>query len=117
MTTQNNIQMFGDWPFPTATNEPGEKKLEKGFSIFMELYAIFMELYAIFMVLYAILMALHYVCNIQLAIFNFPICFDSKSVLYALQNWDCKMRGDILKHCITSRGIGIEFCWVPSLLE
>ena len=38
----------------------------------------------------------------------------------SLTNWDCKMRGDILYevkyviHCIMYRGIGIEFCWVPS---
>ena len=48
------------------------------------------------------------------------ICVDSKSVLYALQNWDYKMRRDIiyevkyLIHCIMFKGIGIEFCWVPS---
>ena len=45
--------------------------------------------------LYAILMALNYICNIQLAIYNFVICVDSKSVLCALKNWHCKMRGDI----------------------
>ena len=67
-----------------------------------------------------ILMALNYTCNIQLEIFHFLICVDSKSVLYALQNWDCKVRKDIvyevkyLIHYIMSRGIGIEFCWVPS---
>ena len=50
---------------------------------------------------------------------NVLICVDSKSVLYALQNWDCKVRRDIvyevkyLIHCIMSRGIGIEFLWVP----
>ena len=61
-----------------------------------------------------------HICNIQLAIFNFLICVDSKSVLYASKNWDCNMRGDILYevkyliHCIMYRGIGIKFCWVPS---
>ncbi len=65
-------------------------------------------------------MALNYICNIQLAIYNFVICVDSKSVLCALKNWNCKMRGDIfyevkyLIHCIMYKGIGIEFCWVPS---
>ena len=65
-------------------------------------------------------MALNYICNNQLATFNFLIRVDSKSVLYALKNWDSKMRGDILYevkyliHCIMYRGIGIEFCWVPS---
>ena len=56
-------------------------------------------------------MALNY--NIQLAIFNILICVDSQSVLYALQNWDCKARRDIvyevkyLIHCIIFRGIGV----------
>ena len=45
--------------------------------------------------LYAILVALSYICNIQLAIYNFVICVDSKSVLCALKSWNCKMRGDI----------------------
>ena len=42
------------------------------------------------------------------------------STLYALKNWDLKMRGDIfyeMKYLIQGvmyRGIGIEFCWVPS---
>ena len=73
--------------------------LGKGFSIFTS-------------ELYAILMALNYICNIQLAIYN--------SVLCALKSWNCKMRGDIfyevkyLIHCIMYKGIGTEFCWVPS---
>ena len=81
--------------------------LGKGFSIFTS-------------ELYAILMALNYICNIQLAIYNFVICVDSKSVLCALKSWNCKMRGDIfyevkyLIHCIMYKGIGIEFHWVPS---
>ena len=60
-------------------------------------------------------MVLNYICNIQLAIYNFVICVDSKSVLCALNNWNCKMRGDIfyevkyLIHCIMYKGIGIEF--------
>ena len=36
--------------------------------------------------LYAILMALNYICNIQLAIYNFVICVDSKSVICALKS-------------------------------
>ena len=65
-------------------------------------------------------MALNYICNIQLAIFNVLSCVDSKSALYALKNWDCEMRRDILYevkyliYCIMSRGIGIVFYWVPS---
>ena len=64
-------------------------------------------------------MALNYICSIQLAIFNFLIRVDSKSVLYALQNWDWKVRRNIvyelkyLIHCIMSRDIGTEFCCVP----
>ena len=56
--------------------------LAKGFSIFTS-------------DLHAILMALNYICNIQLAIYNFVICVDSKSVLCALKNWNYKMRADI----------------------
>ena len=68
-------------------------------------------------------MVLNYICNIQLAIYNFVICVDSESVLCALKNWNCKMRGDIffifyevkyLIHYIMYKGIGIEFCWVLS---
>ena len=49
------------------------------------------------------------------------LCVDSKSVSYALQNWDCKVRRDIfyevkyLTRCIMSRSIGFEFCRVPYL--
>ena len=70
--------------------------------------------------LHAISMALNYICNIHLAIFIFWICVNSKSVIYTLKDWDCKLRGGILYevkyliHCIMYRGIGIEFCWVPS---
>ena len=69
--------------------------------------------------LYAILMALNCICNIQLAIFKFLICVDSKS----LKNWDCKMRGDIfyevkyLIHCIMYRGIGIFVCFAYSCMS
>ena len=62
--------------------------------------------------LYAILMAFNYICNIQLAIYDFVICVDSKSVLCALKKLNCKMRGDIfyelkyLIHCIMYKGIG-----------
>ena len=77
-------------------------------------------------------MALNYICNIPFAIVDIVICVDSKFVLYALQNWDCKVRivyeVKYLIHCIMyhmiqwiryfkiyiSRGIGVEFCWVPS---
>ena len=62
-------------------------------------------------------MALNYICNIQLAIYNFVICVDSKSVLCALKSWNCKMRGDIfyeveyLIHCIIdgTRVLGLTF--------
>ena len=65
-------------------------------------------------------MALNYICNIQLAIYNFVICVDSKSVLFAFKSWNCQMRGGIfyevkyLIQCIMYKGIGIEFCWVSS---
>ena len=41
--------------------------------------------------LYAILMALNCICNVQLAIYNFLICVDSRSVLCALKNWNGKI--------------------------
>ena len=52
--------------------------------------------------------------------FDIVICVDSNYVLYALQNWDCKVIRDIvydvkyLIHGMISRGIVVEFCWVPS---
>ena len=63
--------------------------------------------------LHAILMALNYICNIQLAIYNFVICVDSKSVLCALKSWNCKMRGDIfdeVKYIAScTRVLGLSF--------
>ena len=59
-------------------------------------------------------------CLNIVSIYNFVICVDSKSVLCALKNWNHKIRRDIfyevkyLIHCIMYKGIGIEFCWVPS---
>ena len=84
--------------------------LGKGFSIFTP-------------ELYAVLTALNYICNIQLAIYNFVICVDSKSVLCALKNWNCKMRGDIfyevkyLIHFIHTytRVLGLSFVGYVSL--
>ena len=63
--------------------------------------------------LYAILMALNYICNIQLAIYNFVICVDSKSVLCALKSWNCKMRVDIFYEVFNTLhhvlGLGLSF--------
>ena len=76
--------------------------------LFGELFVLFFSIFT--SELYAILMALNYICNIQLAIYNFVICVVSKSVLCALKNWNCKMRGDIfyevkyLIHCIMYKG-------------
>ena len=59
-------------------------------------------------------------CLNIVSIYIFVICVDSESVLSALKNWNHKMRGDIfyeikyLIHCIMYKGIGTEFCWVPS---
>ena len=119
---QNHIKIFTDGSVLDSLDSGAgfvipELKVQKTFylgSFFVLFFSIFTS------ELYAILMALNCICNIQLAIFNFLICVDSKSVPYALKNWDCKMRGDILHevkhfiHCITYRGVGIEFCWVPS---
>ena len=63
-------------------------------------------------------MQLNYIRNIQLAFFflSFFICFDSKSVLCAFKNLDCKMRGDILYDwvkylipCIMYGVLGLSF--------
>ena len=70
--------------------------------------------------LYAILMALTFLSDSDYAFFNIVLCVDSKSVLYSLQDWDSKIRKDLLFdirhmiHYIMSRGTGITFCWVPS---
>ena len=90
---QNHIKMFTDGSVLNSLDSgagfviPDLKVqksfyLGKGFSVFTP-------------ELYAVLTALNYICNIQLAIYNFVICVDSKSVLYALKNWNCSMRGDI----------------------
>ena len=65
-------------------------------------------------------MALNYLHNTPVDFYNILVCVDSKSVLMALKHWKGKMRNDIifeikfLIHCIISRGIGLDFCWVPS---
>jgi ribonuclease HI/exonuclease III len=70
--------------------------------------------------LVGILMALLYIQESYLNISNILLCVDSKSVLLALQNWDCKIRRDLifeikaLIHFIQSHGVGINFCWIPS---
>ena len=115
---QNHIKIFTDGSVLDSFDSGAgfvipELKVQKSF-YFGEGFSIFTS------ELYAILMALSYICNIQLAIYNFVICVDSKSVLCALKSWNCQMRGDIfyevkyLIHCIMYKGIGIEFCWVPS---
>ena len=45
--------------------------------------------------LYATVMAFNYIRNIHLTIYViFVICVNSKSVVYALKNWDCTMIRD-----------------------
>jgi len=81
--------------------------LGRGFSIFTA------ELYSIFM-------ALTFLLDSNISLYNVLFCVDSKSVLYALGNWNCKIRSDLvyeirtLIHYIMMRGVGICFCWVPS---
>jgi ribonuclease HI len=81
--------------------------LGKGFSIFTS-------------ELYAILMALSFISLIQKSFYNILICVDSISVLKSIQNWNCKIRTEMifdikyLIHEIRTAGIGIDFCWVPS---
>ena len=68
----------------------------------------------------AILMALNFISNTFIDLYNIVFCVDSKAVLMALQHWHGKIRNDLifeikfLIHSITSRGIQIAFCWVPS---
>ena len=70
--------------------------------------------------LYAILMALHFINDTPLTFNGVVFCVDSKSVLQSILNWDCKLRCDFLFeiryliHCIASKGILVDFCWVPS---
>ena len=115
---QNHIKIFTDGSVLDSLDSGAgfvipELKVQKSFYLGKGFSILTSELYAI-------LMALRYICNIHLAIYNFVICVDSKSVLCALKSWNCKMRGDIfyevkyLIHCIMYKGIGIEFCWVPS---
>ena len=79
----------------------------KGFSIFTS-------------ELYAILMALNYINSLSYDIYNILLCVDSKSVLRSLKQTENVIRNDIiceikhLIHCISSSGVGINFCWVPS---
>ena len=70
--------------------------------------------------LYAIRMALISIMESALDIFNVLLCVDSKAVLHVLRNSDCRFRKDLvfeikaLIHSISSTGIGVQFCWVPS---
>jgi len=70
--------------------------------------------------LYAILMALHFINDSALSFYGIVFCVDSKSVLQSISNWDCKLRCDFLFeiryliHCLISKGIIVDFCWVPS---
>ena len=81
--------------------------LGKGFSIFT-------------CELMAILMALNYLVTVSFDIYNIVFYVDSKSVLLALKHWNCKVRKDIifeikfLIHCFALKGIGVNFCWIPS---
>ena len=75
---KNHIKIFTDSSVLNSLDSGAgfvipDLKVQKSFSIFIS-------------ELYAILMALNYICNIQLAIYNFLICVDSKSVLCAMRN-------------------------------
>ena len=95
---QNHIKIFTDGSIlDSLDNGAGfvipELKVQKYFYLGKGLSIFTSELYAV-------LMALNYICNIQLAIFNLLICIDSKSVLYALKNWDCKMCVCCVSACV-----------------
>ena len=65
-------------------------------------------------------MALHFINDSPLLFYGIVLCVDSKSVLYSLQSWHCKVRRDLvneikyLVHCIISKNILVNFCWIPS---
>ena len=74
---QNHIKIFTDSSFQDSLDSGAgfvipELKVQKSFYL-GKCFSIFTS------ELYAILMALNYICNIQLAIYNFVICVDSKS--------------------------------------
>ena len=109
---QNHIKIFTDGSILDSLDSGAgfvisDLKVQKSFYLGKFFFSIFTS------ELYVILMAINYICNIQLTIYYFVICADSKSVLCALTNWKCKMRGDIfyavkyLIHCIMYKGIGI----------
>ena len=70
--------------------------------------------------LIAILMALTNLANMPVVFFKILFCVDSKSVLYALNSCENKMRSDILYeikfliHTMMMRGTQMDFCWIPS---
>ena len=71
--------------------------------------------------LFAILMALLYLSSSHLDFYSIVFCVDSRSVLQALKHWQGNVvRNDIvfeikfLIHCLRHKGIGIDFCWIPS---
>ena len=81
---QNHIKIFTDGSFQDSLDSGAgfvipELKVQKSFYL-GKCFSIFTS------ELYALLMALNYICNIQLAIYNFFICVNSKSVLCAMQN-------------------------------
>ena len=82
---QNHIKIFTDGSvLDSLDNGAGfvipELKIQKSFYL-GKVFSIFTS------ELYSVLMALNYICNFQLAILDFFICVDSRSVLYALKDW------------------------------
>ena len=82
---QNHIKIFTDGSvLDSLDNGAGfvipELKIQKSFYL-GKVFSIFTS------ELYVVLMALNYICNFQLAILDFFICVDSRSVLYALKDW------------------------------
>ena len=71
--------------------------------------------------LFALIMALNFILDFSKDLLNVVFCIDSKSVLYALRNWKCKTRREMifesryLIHCLQARGIQIDFFLVGCL--
>ena len=76
---QNHIKIFTDGSVQDSLDSGAgfvipDLKVLKSFYLGKFFFSTYLHLS------YAILMALNYICNIQLAIYNFVICVDSKSV-------------------------------------
>lgn len=70
--------------------------------------------------LLAIMMALTFIQDLHIDIYQIVVFIDSESVLSSLNNCSVNTRSDLLfdirylTHCLISRGIDVNFMWIPS---